>query len=473
MALGNAQFFDNNGNLLTAGVLYSFQAGTTTQQATYTDSTGAFVNPNPIPFGAGARVSIWLSPTNNYKFVLCLKNDGAACAPADVLFSVDQVPACPGCTAGGNTFTGTFISGTPSPATTGVLELATTDAICWRNQAGTTNLCITKDASDVLEWTGGTIKFPEIGCSAVFLNFDYLCANSATHHLSVANNAGLYGSIPLVQTAGLPAHLAGFATNGIDLVDSGALPPASSAVTFSSTPTFTATSNDQLFTMTLTGNVTGSTLVMTGMPVPSIVTFVLTQDATGSRTFVWPTNVLNAPSVLPAIGAVTTVPCIWDGTNCHAPNVLPTPSFYPPQRVTPASGGQPTYPLSLTAATQTIVLTESVTFPSDPGTYRADIRYGIWLTTTSNNCSSMVVDTTNTRAWAFNMGYANGASGWVGNAASELSSQTYAAGAVATFTLQVLCPQTGGIAQSTNPATPGTLSPNITSFLDITPVSSK
>ena len=206
MAVGNAQFFDNNGSPLTAGVLYSFQAGTSSQQATYTDYTGAFLNPNPIPFSSGARVSIWLSSTNKYKFVLCLQNDGPACAPADVLFSVDQVPACPGCSAGGTTFTGTFISGTPNPATTGILELASADGICWRNQAGTANLCITKDATDILSWPN-PVKFPEISCSVLLLAFDYLCANAATHHLSVANNGQPYGSIPLITTAGVAGHL--------------------------------------------------------------------------------------------------------------------------------------------------------------------------------------------------------------------------------------------------------------------------
>src|SRR6202043_2858623 len=74
--LGNAQFFDNNGKPLTSGVLYSYQAGTTIQQATYTDSTGTIQNPNPITFTTGARVGIWLTSAQFYKLVLCLQNDG-------------------------------------------------------------------------------------------------------------------------------------------------------------------------------------------------------------------------------------------------------------------------------------------------------------------------------------------------------------------------------------------------------------
>ncbi len=195
MSLGNAQFFDNNGKPLTSGVLYSYAAGTTTQQATYVDYTGTNLNPNPIPFGSGARVAIWLTSSATYKFVLCVQNDGAACAPSDVLFSIDHVPACVGCSTGASTFTGTFISGSTTPATTGILELATADSICWRNQAGTTNLCITKDTNDVLSWTGGTIKLPEQNCTLTAIGFDYLCPSNATHRLYEAGNGNAYHQI--------------------------------------------------------------------------------------------------------------------------------------------------------------------------------------------------------------------------------------------------------------------------------------
>lgn len=460
MAVGNAQFFNNNGAPLTAGVLYSFQAGTSTQQATYTDSTGTALNPNPIPFGSGARVSIWLSAANKYKFVLCLQNDGAACAPADVLFSVDQVPACPGCSTGGNTFTGTFISGTPNPATTGILELASLDAICWRNQAGTANLCITKDSSDVLSWTGNIVKFQESGCSPVLANYDYLCANAATHHLSIANNAGVYAAIATVPLAGAAAHLASFMPSGYDLQDSGATAPVTTAVTFSATPTFTASSQDQLFTMTLTGNVTSSTLVTTGLPTPSLVSFELTQDVTGGRTFVWPTNVLGAPTISPTIGAVTLAQFLWDGTNARAVSPVAPGSFNAPQRVALGS------PVVLVANTQTIILTETVTFPSTPGTYRADSRYGAWITGSSNACAAEVIDTTNSRAFALNGVDGNG-SGFEALAASEISSATYAASATATFTLQVQC--NAGQTVTVNSGL-FTFTPAEATYLSVTPV---
>jgi len=238
MSLGNAQFFDNNGQLLTAGVLYSYQAGTSTQQATFTDSTGSVQNPNPIPFGSGARVSIWLTSSLKYKFVLCLQNDGPTCAPADVLFSVDQVPGCAGCTSG-SIFIGTFISGTASPATTGILELASSDGICWRNQAGTTNLCIAKDTSDILSWTGGAVKFPELAsCVGMASGYDYLCPNNSLHRLTISNNNVAYGILPTIAAAGTSGHIIELAANGIDLIDSSLTPPLLPLV--GGTPTITA-----------------------------------------------------------------------------------------------------------------------------------------------------------------------------------------------------------------------------------------
>lgn len=72
------QFFDNNGNPLTGGKMYSYVAGTTTPQATYTSSTGAVAHSNPIILDAGGRVpggEIWLTDGLQYKFVLKNAND--------------------------------------------------------------------------------------------------------------------------------------------------------------------------------------------------------------------------------------------------------------------------------------------------------------------------------------------------------------------------------------------------------------
>ena len=66
------QFFDNNGNVLTGGKLYTYAAGTTTPLASYISSAGNTAHTNPIILDAAGRVpggEIWLSSAR-YKFAL-------------------------------------------------------------------------------------------------------------------------------------------------------------------------------------------------------------------------------------------------------------------------------------------------------------------------------------------------------------------------------------------------------------------
>lgn len=68
------QFFDNNGNPLTGGKLYTYEAGTTTPKATYTTDAGNVAHSNPIILDSAGRVpsggEIWLTDGVAYKFVL-------------------------------------------------------------------------------------------------------------------------------------------------------------------------------------------------------------------------------------------------------------------------------------------------------------------------------------------------------------------------------------------------------------------
>lgn len=66
------QFFDNNGVPLAGGLIYTYEAGTTTPQATYTTSAGTIAHTNPIVLNSAGRVpggEIWLLFAS-YKFVL-------------------------------------------------------------------------------------------------------------------------------------------------------------------------------------------------------------------------------------------------------------------------------------------------------------------------------------------------------------------------------------------------------------------
>lgn len=72
-----SQFFDNNGNVLTGGKIYTYAAGTTTPQATYTTISGTTAHSNPIILDAAGRVpggEIWLTGLR-YKFVIKTSTD--------------------------------------------------------------------------------------------------------------------------------------------------------------------------------------------------------------------------------------------------------------------------------------------------------------------------------------------------------------------------------------------------------------
>ena len=64
------QFFDANGNPLVGGKLYTYAAGTTTPLATYTDSTGATANTNPVILNSRGEAAIWVGTANYYMVLL-------------------------------------------------------------------------------------------------------------------------------------------------------------------------------------------------------------------------------------------------------------------------------------------------------------------------------------------------------------------------------------------------------------------
>lgn len=73
------QFFDNNGGPLSGGKLYTYEAGTTTPQASYTTSAGNVAHTNPIILDAAGRIpggsEVWLTDGQPYKFALKTSTD--------------------------------------------------------------------------------------------------------------------------------------------------------------------------------------------------------------------------------------------------------------------------------------------------------------------------------------------------------------------------------------------------------------
>lgn len=71
--IGNGQqFFDNAGLPLSGGLIYTYQAGSTTPLTTYTTNSGLTPNTNPIALDSAGRFAneVWLQDGYNYKFVI-------------------------------------------------------------------------------------------------------------------------------------------------------------------------------------------------------------------------------------------------------------------------------------------------------------------------------------------------------------------------------------------------------------------
>lgn len=66
------QFLADDGKPLAGGFLYSYTAGTSTPQDTFSDSDldPLHANTNPVELDSAGRAVIYLSPTPAYKFIL-------------------------------------------------------------------------------------------------------------------------------------------------------------------------------------------------------------------------------------------------------------------------------------------------------------------------------------------------------------------------------------------------------------------
>ncbi len=85
------QYMDANGDPYVGAKLFTYAAGTTTKQATYTDSTGGSANTNPIILDASGRTpnGMWLTAGLGYKFLLAPSTDTDP--PSNAIFTEDNV----------------------------------------------------------------------------------------------------------------------------------------------------------------------------------------------------------------------------------------------------------------------------------------------------------------------------------------------------------------------------------------------
>lgn len=186
------QFFTASGVPLANGCLFSYNAGSTTPAATYTDASGTTQNTNPIILSGGGFTpsGIWLA-SQSYRFVL-FSSGGTNCVQGSQQGVIDLVSPPPflagnnlwtglntfsGTTTfngllntnSGGTLTGSFggnpnftgnpnFSGTPTfssglnlsfvqslstpPSTSGFVRMANADSVCWRDIGNMANVCL-------------------------------------------------------------------------------------------------------------------------------------------------------------------------------------------------------------------------------------------------------------------------------------------------------------------------------------------
>lgn len=77
------RFLDANGDPLVGGKLYSYEAGTSTPLATYTDESAATANDNPVILDSNGEADVWLG-SGAYKFTLFDADNNS-------VFTVDNV----------------------------------------------------------------------------------------------------------------------------------------------------------------------------------------------------------------------------------------------------------------------------------------------------------------------------------------------------------------------------------------------
>ena len=84
------QFFDQSGNPLAFGCVFTYQVNTTTPLVTYTDYTGTTQNSNPVILSAGGSANIWLAAGQAYTFRV-IAAGGSNCASGSTLYTVNGI----------------------------------------------------------------------------------------------------------------------------------------------------------------------------------------------------------------------------------------------------------------------------------------------------------------------------------------------------------------------------------------------
>lgn len=316
------QFFDNNGVPLNGGLLYVYDAGTTTPASTYTDSTAATNNTQPIVLDSAGRTpaQIWLTAGSSYKFVL-QTSAGVLIKTDDNIFASYELSKVVGVTVGlgGNSLaTNVEVGNTALDSnTTGTNNTAVGYDALTANTDGIQNTSMGSLALDAN--TGGDYN-TAVGYSALTTattaNYNTAVGYRALNTALTANNNTAVGSDALLLATGADNTAIGYqagstlttGTNNI-LIGNGAAP---ASVTTSNSITL---GNNSITTfrvpgLTLTFSVkyfNHGTLTVGTLPAAATA-------GAGARSFVTDANATTFASIV-AAGGANGVPVYSDGTN--------------------------------------------------------------------------------------------------------------------------------------------------------------
>lgn len=339
-----ATFVDSNGVPLAGGCIFTYLGGTSTPQATYTDYTGGTPNTNPVILDSSGSAVIWLG-SNTYKFI-AFSFGGTNCATGSQQWSVDQIP--------GDAFLNGTISGATivNPTITGGTDSGTgiSGAVIAASNINSSAIGGTTPAAGAFTNLSAVLNAMTFSSTPVFAAGSYgyftmTLTNNVTSSTITGGQTGQQITFDVCQNG--VGQVVGGQTTGFTFAWPASYPnppvvnPVLNSCTivtaffnganwvtlssntqlmvgnletlaFTSTPVFPASSYSN-FLLTLTGNVTSSTIG--GGAVGEVATLDICQNATGTYSFVWPTNLLNAPPVQANANSCTSVIAVYNGSN--------------------------------------------------------------------------------------------------------------------------------------------------------------
>jgi hypothetical protein len=159
LAGAGQQFLDNSGDPLTGGLLYTYAAGTTTPQTTFTTIAGVTQNTNPILMDAAGRLEseVWLSEGVAYKVVL-RDSAGALIGTYDDIYGINDTTT--------NGVPWANISGTPTTLAGYGIADSITAAVAASTYAPIDDAALTGDTTiedaDATSYRAGYLDVPQV-----------------------------------------------------------------------------------------------------------------------------------------------------------------------------------------------------------------------------------------------------------------------------------------------------------------------